>query len=349
MSVLRILQLVGSASSDFYCELSRLYAQDCVRSLKNPEKYNFLTAYITPNGQWRFPASLDESDIRAAQPMSLPVAVEHLHQLSVDVALPQMFCPLGMTHYRALLTLLEIPFVGNLPAQMAIAADKAKAKAIVSAAGVNVPAGELLRAGESPTMPPPSIVKPNSADNSLGVALVKQPEDYVAALEQAFIHSPEVVVEEFIALGREVRCGIVVQNSELVCLPLQEYRVDSKNRPIRTYAHKLKKNSHNQLDLASKDGTQSWMVASDDPDVTAVWEAAKRCHIALGCRHYSLFDFRIDARGQPWFLEASLYCSFAPKSVVVSMMEAAGTPLEAFFDQAISACLQRNPSAPLPA
>lgn len=335
MAMLRILQLVGSASSDFYGALSRRYAQDCLDALQNSTNYTFLIAYITPDGQWRFPASLDDSDLRAAPPLPLSAAIQRLEQLSIDIALPQMFCIPGMTTYRALLELLGIPFLGNLSAQMAIAADKAKTKAIVAAAGVSVPTGELLRAGDRPKTLPPSIVKPNTADNSLGVALIKQTSDYRSALEQAFSHSPEVMVEDFIALGREVRCGIVVRNNELVCLPLQEYRVDNQTRPIRTYDHKLKQNSNNQLDLTSKDGNQAWMVAPDDPDVPAVWEAAKRCHRALGCRHYSLFDFRIDARSQPWFLEASLYCSFAPKSVLVSMMEAAGTPLERFFDQAI--------------
>ncbi|MEL7350585.1 MAG: D-alanine--D-alanine ligase [Cyanobacteria bacterium P01_A01_bin.116] len=339
---LRILQLVGSATSEFYGDLSRLYAQDCMTALENPAKYTFLIAYVTPDGQWRFPASLADSDIAAARPMSLAAAMEKIANLSVDLALPQMFCIPGMTRYRALLTLLKIPFIGNLPTQMAIAADKAKAKAIVAAAGVRVPAGELLRKGDWPTILPRSIVKPNTADNSLGIALVESAQGYRAALENAFKHSSEVLVEEFIELGREVRCGIVVQNGELICLPLQEYRVDSRNRPIRTYDHKLKKNNFNKLDLTSKEGSQSWMVTDNDAEMAAVWEAAKACHIALGCRHYSLFDFRIDAQGQPWFLEAGLYCSFAPKSVVVSMVEAAGTALPSFFDQAIQACLTKE-------
>jgi D-alanine-D-alanine ligase len=55
---------------------------------------------------------------------------------------------------------------------------------------------------------------------------------------------------------------------------------------------------------------------------------AKQCHIALGCRHYSLFDFRIDPEGQPWFLEAGLYCSFAPTSVIAAMAQASGMALD---------------------
>ncbi len=81
----------------------------------------------------------------------------------------------------------------------------------------------------------------------------------------------------------------------------------------------------------AKDATRAWMVAADDPLTQRVAEAAKRCHVALGCRDYSLFDFRVDPEGRPWFLEAGLYCSFARTSVVTMMAEAAGIPLADLF------------------
>ncbi|MBJ8338119.1 hypothetical protein JGU71_04405 [Antrihabitans sp. YC3-6] len=65
------------------------------------------------------------------------------------------------------------------------------------------------------------------------------------------------------------------------------------------------------------------------------WDVATLCHTALGCRHYSLFDFRIDPGGQPWFLEAGLYCSFATKSVIAMMADAAGIPLTELFGGAV--------------
>ena len=84
--------------------------------------------------------------------------------------------------------------------------------------------------------------------------------------------------------------------------------------------------------MTAKGNAQSWIVDIDDPIVADVWEAAKQCHRALGCQQYSLFDFRIDPNNKPWFIEAGLYCSFSPKSVLVTMMEAAETPLVDFFE-----------------
>lgn len=336
MVPLRVLHLVGSATDDFYCDLSHMYAQSCIQSTVNPSRYDFVIAYITPDRRWRFPKSLSKEDIEAAQVLSVSEAIQTLLKESIDVAIPYMYCNLGMTTYRSLLDLLQIPYVGNIPAVMAISSDKAKARAIASAAGVRVPEGQVLRRGEISQLPLPVVVKPTDADNSLGVTLVRCKEDYAAALETAFTYSEEVLVERFIELGREVRCGIVVQNGKPVCLPLKEYRMDAERQPIRTYENKLQRNDRGNIELAAKDSIDAWLVEADgDPAVARVWAAARQCHRALGCRHYSLFDFRIDPEGQPWFIEAGLYCSFAPGSVLTSMMGAAGTPLEIFFQDMI--------------
>jgi D-alanine-D-alanine ligase and related ATP-grasp enzymes len=338
MSKLRILHLVGSAQNDFYCNLSRLYAQDCLTGIADQLLYDFEIAYITPDLLWRFPPSLSSEDIAITKPMSLFKAIEFLTARNIDLVLPQMFCIPGMTHYRSLLDLLKIPYIGNTPDIMAITAHKARAKAIVAAAGVKVPRGEILRSGDIPTIKPPAVVKPASSDNSLGVTLVKDATEYETALKIAFEYAEEVIVEEYIELGREVRCGIIVKDGELVGLPLEEYLVNS-HKPIRNYADKLQQTDNGNLRFAAKDNIKSWIVNTHDPITQKVQEMAKKCHQALGCRHYSLFDFRIDPNGEPWFLEAGLYCSFAPKSVISSMSKAAGIPLNELLIIAINQTL----------
>ncbi len=338
MPKLRILHLIGSAVSDFYVDLSRLYAQDCLENIANPDQYEFHIAYITPDRLWRFPASLSRAAIAAANPLSLAEALQVLANLQIDVMVPQMFCVPGMTQYRALFDLLQIPYLGNTAELMALVADKAKTKAIVAAAGVAVPAGEVLRTGDvglPAAIELPVVVKPMNGDNSIGVTLVKDIADYDLALQTAFTHSDEVLIETFIPLGREVRCGIIVQADKLICLPLEEYALDANTRPIRRYADKLKQNDAGDLDFAAKDSTKSWVIDSSDPITERVWDMARKCHLALGCRHYSLFDFRIDPDGNPWFLEAGLYCSFAKTSVLAAMTEAAGMPLDQFFESTL--------------
>jgi D-alanine-D-alanine ligase len=174
------------------------------------------------------------------------------------------------------------------------------------------------------------IVKPASGDNSLGMSLVKEATDYDAALKRAFEHADEVMVEAFIAPGREVRCSIIVKDGQLIALPLEEYLVDPHERPIRTYTEKFP-----ELDAKGKflgwpedDIRNHWITDSNDPLTEKVQQVAKKCHTALGCRHYSLFDFRVDPNGEPWFLEAGLYCSFGNGSGIPHTAKAAGISLD---------------------
>lgn len=339
---LRVLHLVGSPTSDFHAGLSLLYARGCLAATANPSRYDVALAHVGPDGRWRFPDDLDDETLASTPSVSLAEAVARIAAMGVDVAVPQMFCLAGMTHYRALLDVLGIPYVGNRPEVMALAADKSLARAVISAAGVRVPTGEVLRRGQSPTLAPPVVVKPVDADNSHGVTLVRDGDDYDAALAAAWEHSDRALVETYIELGREVRCGVVVRDGEPVCLPLEEYAVDPVAKPIRDAADKLARTEAGDLYLVAKDDTHAWIVDPADPVTARVWAAALACHDALGARHYSLFDFRVDADGEPWFLEAGPYCSYAPTSVVAVMAAAAGIDLPDLFAAGLRQALTKE-------
>jgi D-alanine-D-alanine ligase len=333
-SPISVLHLVGSAVDEFHADLSRLYAGACLDALADPDRYDVHLAYVSPDGSWRFPVDLSPGALRSAPPLSISNAIGHLRSLRVDVVVPQMFCHPGMTSYRRLLHALRLPYLGNPPGVMAVAADKWTTRAMVAEAGVAVPTGQVVRAGERPTLRLPVVVKPVGADNSEGVSLVRQLAELGAAIDTAIDHDGSALVESYIELGREVRCGIVVRDGELVCLPLEEYAVDTATKPIRGRDDKLGRTDDGDLYLVAKDPGHAWIVPTDDPITAVVWEAARRCHVALGCRHYSLFDFRIDPDGKPWFLEAGLYCSFAPTSVIAVMAAAAGVEVtDLFADQ----------------
>ncbi|MCH1865759.1 hypothetical protein [Nocardioides sp. CFH 31398] len=351
----RVLHLAGSAETAFLADLSRLYAAGALAAAADGP-YEHVVAWVEPGGGWRFPADLSREAVAAAPVVSRAKGLAVLASLEVDVALPQMFCRSGMTAYRSLLTdVLRVPTVGNTGDVMAIGAHKQRARAIVAAAGVAVPDGEVLRPGDVPTLAPPVVVKPVDADNSHGVTLVREPGEYDAALATAFEHAgptQQVLVETYVELGREVRCGIVERRTddgvELVCLPLEEYAVDPDTKPVRDAADKITRSDDDgtegggDLRLMAKDADHAWIVPLDDPAVPAVHELARRAHVALGCRDHSLVDVRIDPHGTPYFLEASLYCSFAPSSVVVMMAASAGVPLEALLADQVAAALARG-------
>ncbi|MEH3143572.1 MAG: D-alanine--D-alanine ligase [Mycobacterium kyogaense] len=322
-----IVQLVGSPVDEFHAELSRLYARASAEALSARHDVRF--AYVAPSGSWQFPDALDAGSLAAAEPLPPTVGIARLAEMRPDVVLPQMFCLPGMTSYRALLDVLGLPFVGNTAAVMANTADKAIARALVAARGVAVPEGRVVTGPDQVDLPLPLVVKPARSDNSVGVSLVTERGELATAVAAAAAHSADVLAETFIPLGREVRCGVLDIDGRLVCLPLEEYALDA---PIRLPADKLGRSSGGELRLTAGDGGRAWIVAPGDPVEAAVFDAARTCFAALGCRHYGLFDFRIDPDGQPWFLEAGPYCSFAPSSVIAKMAAAQGYSVLDLFD-----------------
>ena len=324
---LSVLVLVGSPVDEFHRDLSRVYAEGFLSAFENDPSYRLEVAFVSPGGTWSFPDGIDTASVAAAQQMSLAQAVEVMSAWHFDVMVPQMFCLPGMTTYRSLFDLMNVPYVGNTAAVMAMTADKSLARAVVAAAGVAVPAGVVVRSGKPVDVEYPVVVKPVDSDNSMGVTLVEHEDSLTSAIVEALTYSPTALVESYIPLGREVRCGIIAVGGELVCLPLEEYAVDS----VRTSADKLNRTPDGDLFLVAKQQTKAWIVDTSDPVTEKVWEAARSCYRSLGCRHYGLFDFRIDPNGKPWFLEAGLYCSYSPSSVIAVMAAAADTTIDRLF------------------
>lgn len=339
----RLLHLVGSPTDAFHEELSLLYARTCLAALQETTDHQHVVAHVGPDGRWRFPSAMDDDAIEEAEPLGLATAVAALQAARVDVVLPQLFCRSGMVEHRALLDVLGLPHLGNTAATMALGADKARTRAVVAAAGVRVPEGAVVRRGD----PRPAfagehrvVVKPVDADNSAGVALVR-PEDpddtWLDAVHEACLAdgAGRALVERYVPLGREVRCGVLETRDGLVPLPLEEYAVDEVTAPVRLAASKLSRDDTGDLGLVAKDPTRAWVVDADDPVVPAVHAAALAAYDAMGCRHHGLFDLRIDPEGRPWFLEAGLYCSYAPTSVVTTMARAAGIDLPALLQHGL--------------
>jgi D-alanine-D-alanine ligase len=223
---------------------------------------------------------------------------------------------------------LKIPFLGNQDFTVWPSTDKATTKQILGSAGVGVPQGDLLVKGklERPvTAKLPFVVKACNEDNSRGLSLCRREEEVEAAIEYAFEFDSRVVVEEYIA-GREVRASVIEEeDGSLTVLPKIEYFLED----IRSAKHKLVtgadgKLSDDAIKQAKKEGDRQ-CPADLSPEIHArIDEAVMKAHQTLKCRHYSLFDIRISEDGFPYILEACLFCSFSPLSVIPAMAAHAG-------------------------
>ena len=200
---------------------------------------------------------------------------------------------------------------------MALGAHKARAQAVVAAAGRRAcRAGEVLRS-RRPARPSRrrSVVKPVDADNSLGrrrwsatPAGLRRPR-----WPTAFAHSDEVLVETL----RRARPRGPLRHPRArrrAGLPAAGgVRRRRRRKPIRDHADKIAPGRRRRPEPGGqgrRPGPGSSTRTTRSP--SAVWEAARRCHVALGLPATTACSTSGSTpTAEPWFLEAGLYCSFA--------------------------------------
>ena len=311
---LRVLHLFGSRASDFYYDLSRMYA---ARVLTPPGALAVFAA-VSPDGAWRFGDRLDA----LSAPMPLAEALRRMP--AVDLIVPHMFCVEGMTTYRALFEdLLGVPVVGSEAATTALATRKSWTKDVLRAAGIAAPSGGLVARGAAPSVAPPVVVKPNREDNSRGVSVARSAEEAACAVEAARAFDAEVLAEEFIP-GREFRVAAVELDGDLLIPSFIEYPT-SAARPIREAADKLETGAEG-LRQSRRADAQPVCPATVEPELAArLRDVARRAHRAVGARDYSLFDVRVhEATGEPTILEAGLFWTFSELSAITKMLRGSG-------------------------
>ena len=283
------------------------------------------------DGSWSFPASLSINDIENAERITLAKAIDKITVLKPVAAVPHMFCITGMTSVRGLFELVRIPVVGNSLDLLAIMANKWRTKCVLKEAGIPVPKGELLKREMTsheipiPTLAPPFIIKPCSDDNSRGLSLYRGDEGGTRLremLEYAFSIDNEVIVEEYIPLGYEVRAAVIEDgNKNLVVLPKMNYILNEQQQPCRFFEDKF---VVSEAGVSMTTNQVYELPATSLPEHVAmeIDRYAKLAHIALGCRLYSLYDFRVSPEGVPHILEATLVCSYGDESLIVRMNKA---------------------------
>ena len=122
---------------------------------------------------------------------------------------------------------------------------------------------------------------------------------------------------------------MVDTGSELYVPAMIEYRVTA-DHPIRQLGHKL--------DLGDDGNPQAQAIGGQVPTVCPapvssrlrddLADKARIAHRALGCRDYSLFDFRVDPQDRPWLLEAGLFWTFGAPSMISKMITAHDRDIE---------------------
>jgi D-alanine-D-alanine ligase len=182
---------------------------------------------------------------------------------------------------QGVLETLGLPYTHSGVLASALAMDKAKAKAVLAAAGVTVPGGGLFNRFEAAAdhvMAPPYVVKPNSQGSSVGVFLVfeganRPPQELVAP---SWTFGEEVMIEPYIR-GKELACGVMAGKA-------------------MTVTDIVPRTGFYDYEAKYGQGGSDHVIPADIPPhvFEKAMELSARAHAALGCRGVTRSDLRYD-------------------------------------------------------
>ena len=206
------------------------------------------------------------------------------------------------------LELLRVPYTGCNPRGLMLARDKALARRLLSYHRIPSPDFTVVQLDRKPVLPKrlsyPLIVKSLTYEASAGIsqASVVGNEEQLAKRVR-FIHETlrtPAIVEQFID-GRELYVG-VLGNHRLQVFPVWEMSFDKmQGDNWRIATERVKWNVNYQ----KRHGIETAEAQLPDGVDAKIQHLAKRTYRALELSGYARIDFRMDANGLPYVIEAN--------------------------------------------
>lgn len=210
---------------------------------------------------------------------------------------------------QRLLEEMNLPYTGSGIEASRRAMDKAQSRKLFSAAGLPIPVGRVFESGPGPESSPfpfPVVVKPAREGSSIGLSLVRGPEEFAPAVDRARQCDREILVEEFIP-GRELTVGVLDDRP----LPLVE--IKPKN-PFFDFEAKYVR-GRSEFTVPARLSPRLYR---------RVQELGLAAHRVLGCFSYSRADIMIGPGDRPYLLEVNTIPGFTATSLLPQAAAAAG-------------------------
>jgi len=234
---------------------------------------------------------------------------------------------------QGFLELLGIPYQGAGVLGSALAMDKNLAKTMYRLNGLPVANWEMARREDIAdperllgSLRLPLVVKPVRQGSSIGMSIVRESAKLSAALQLAFQHDREVMVEEFIK-GREITVG-VIGNADPVALPLVEI-IPGDQYEFFDYEAKYKPGATREVCPAEV----------DDGIRKKAQEYGLTAHRALQLRGYSRTDM-IVSNNDIYVLETNTIPGMTPTSLLPQAAAEYGLSFSALLDRLIELALE---------
>ena len=338
----KIAVIFGGNSTEY--EVS-LQSASAVLEAIDSDKYDVVPIGITRNGDWYhykgqykniadntwagdrdnlYPVTVSAS---RSQKGFLELAGGKYTALHVDLVFPILHGKNGEDGtLQGIFELSGIPLIGCNTLSSALCMDKDRAHKLVSLAGISVPKSVTFNRFTMDSvlshadLTYPLFVKPVRAGSSFGITKIFAQQELSAAIELAFEHDTEVIVEEAID-GFEVGCGVLGTDT------LTVGRVDEIE---------LSDGFFDYTEKYTLKTSKIHMPARISPETEKqIQNAAVTIYRALGCSGFARVDMFLTTSGEIVFNEVNTIPGFTPHSRYPNMMKGIGLSFADMLDKLI--------------
>lgn len=220
--------------------------------------------------------------------------------------------------WQGLFTLSGIPFIGSGVLSSAICMNKAVAKGLLQG---HVPSARFLTVRDASNSallsaealsPYPLFVKPVDQGSSVGAFRVTDRASLKTALEEALLHSDEVLIEEYID-GKEYAVAVLEKNGVVTVSAPGEILADG----VFDYEKKYRSQTDTILCPAPLDADE----------ISYLMDAAKKIFCTLRCRHFARVDFFRTQDGRILFNEINTIPGLTDHSLYTRLLATLGEDL----------------------
>lgn len=226
---------------------------------------------------------------------------------------------------QAMFDLLNIKYTGTDYFSSALAMDKAVSKELFLKNNIPTPKGITVKKGEEFTWDTyPCIVKVNCGGSSVGVYQVRNENELIKSLNEAYTYDSIVLIEQFID-GREFSIGVM----------------DGKALPIIEIAPKV--GFYDYKNKYQSGSTIETCPAQLPQNVTkAMQECAENVYKALRLQTYVRMDYRMDSEYNFYCLEANTLPGMTPTSLLPQEAAAIGMDFDDLCEEIIRISLKKS-------
>lgn len=305
-----------------------------VEKYLNPKLYVVEMARIDRKGKWFFDGG--RRGKRTSE------ALEELKKRKYDVAFIAIHGSFGEDGtIQALFESIGLAYTGSGVLASALAMDKEKANVFAQCEGLRVPeflafSNDEWKENQEDIFTEvnricgfPAVVKPLCGGSSVGVSIVKKPEQFIMAVKEIFKEEDQVLVQTYVQ-GTEFTCGVIddEQGRQFVLPPT---KILPQAETFYNYRAKYKTGG-------SKHEVPANITEKETKQIQAF---TLNIHQALGCRGMSRSDF-ILKDGVFYYLETNTIPGMTQTSLLPEAAAVAGVSFSKLLDLIIHSAIRSH-------